>query len=231
MLVGGAAAAALIAPAGAGALPLLAEADAAELAQTLADADAEQFICYGWQVTIDDATGEFSGVDQGSSRGGPGVSVDTALCGRYAVLVADLRYTSESSEAEDQARVEVVSNLDPPIEASAIEALGFGADALLADNDDENLTNMVGALPLLAAERGVAGFVPFQARTTPLPEGEVPTNQPGSDWWRNYWGVVVVLAALALALVAAAVWGVATVRERSARRRGGRPSPSPKEPA
>lgn len=235
VIVGGALVASLLAPAGAGALPMLTEADAAELAQTLADADAEQSICYGWQVSIDDATGEFSGTDQGSSRGGPGVPVDTALCGRYAVLVAELRYTSESSEAEDQARVEIVSNLDPPLDASELEELGFGADALLAENDDENLTNMAGALPLLAAEHGAAGFVPFEVRTTPLPAGEMPTDQPGSDWWRNYWGTVIVLAVLAVVLAVAAVWGVITLRaHRRRRRRPGapcaRPQP-PKEPA
>jgi hypothetical protein len=194
-----AAAALLVAPAGAAALPLLATADANELANTLAEAQADQGICYGWYVEIDDDSGSgLSGVEQGSSRGGPGDTITryTPECPRYAVLTARIHYTSESSESEDSASLFVDTNLGPPVSDRGLARLGLTGGDLLGGGDDTSLINMVGALPLLAAESGAAPYVPYEANTAPLTAGEHPTGSPGSDWWRKFWPYVLVAAAL-----------------------------------
>ncbi len=68
-----AAVALLGAPAVAAALPLLPSADAEELAATLAEAEAVQGVCFSWYIEIEDSSGGgLSGIEAGSSRGGPG---------------------------------------------------------------------------------------------------------------------------------------------------------------
>ena len=193
-----AAAALLAAPAGAAALPLLAPADAEELAVVLADAEEAQGICYGWYVEIDDDSGSgLGGVEVGSSRG-PGVPVNqyTVGCRKYAVVTGSIRYTSESSESEDSAGISVDTDLGQPVSSGGLERLGLTGGDLLGGGDDVSLINMAGALPLLAAESGAAPYVPYQANTGPLRAGEGPTGSPGSDWWRKFWPYVLVMAAL-----------------------------------
>jgi hypothetical protein len=192
-----AAAALLAAPAGAAARPLLDSADASELAAMLAEAQEEQGICYGWYVEVqDDDHYSASGVDQGSGPGGPLATFDRSApgCERYAVLVARIHYTSESSESDDSARLSVDTNLGPPVSNRGLERLGLTGGDLLGSGDDTSLINMVGALPLLAAESGAAPFVPYEPNTAPLMAGERPTGSPGSDWWRKFWPYVLVLA-------------------------------------
>lgn len=228
LAVGLACGALLVAPAGAVALPILAEPDAAELAQVLADAEGVQGVCYGWGVTVEDPTGEFAGEELGSSRDGPGSIASLGACERYVLLTGRVTYTSETSEFEDSADVNVETNLEPPVGADALERLGLGAERLLEESDDENLTSMVEALPLLVAETGAAPFVPFEPRTTPLPPEERPTGTPGSDWLRTYWPALVLMV---LGGLLAAGLLVALVLHLLRRRRAARPPrPVPTQP-
>jgi len=177
----------LLLPGASLAAPLLEEPDAVELAQDLADATAEQQVCYGWEVTVDDQSGEgASGVEAGSSAG-PGVPLDRASCPKYAVLQGGVSYTSESSESEDSAEIAIDSNLARPPTVAQIESLGYSADDLLGDIDDQAVIDMTGALPLLVAEAGEAPYIPFEESTEPVPASDQPNAGPGSDWLRNYW--------------------------------------------
>lgn len=186
-------------PSVAGAAPILLPGDAAELAQTLADAEAAQSICYGWEIDVTAADGTTS-TEQGSSRGGPGVVLDRSVCPRWAQLRGEIRYTSEDSETEDLAAVAIATSDDLRVPAGGFTRLGLSAGSLTSENDDVALTNLVESLPLLVAESGAAPPVGFQPRTDALPATDRPTDRPGSDWLRKYATVVVGIVVL-LAIV------------------------------
>lgn len=191
-------------PAFALAVPILEPADAEDLAQTLAEATEEQDVCYGWEVDVRDDSGEGpSGVEGGSSFGA-GQPLDRARCPRYVVLQGAVTYTSEASESEDSAEIAIDSNLANPPTVADLGTLGFDANGLLSDTEDDvNLLNLVEVLPLLVAEHGQAPFVAFEPRREPLPAEDVPTASPGNDWLRTFWWVPVIgaLGVLALLLV------------------------------
>jgi hypothetical protein len=200
------AAAALAAPGTAAALPILDAADAQELAERLADARAQQGVCYGWVVEVQDDAGSEGGVDQGSSLGA-GTAVDQAVCPRAVVLRAFVHYTSESSESEDSASAAIDSTVGGP-SVSQLEKLGLGPGGLTSDGNDLRLISMVEVLPLLVAEAGHAPYVQSEIGGPPVTDA-VPTGAPGSDWWRMYWWFVVLVPAAA----AAGIWlGVASGR-------------------
>jgi hypothetical protein len=178
------------APAPAG---ILTPEDAAELAQSLAEAQEEQSICYGWWV--------FSNTQElGSSTGGPGRRLTRQLqtCTRgFVELSADINYSCESCESEDSASVSIDSNLPNPPTVDDLEDLGLKAGALTGDKDDTTLVNMVNALPLLAADRGNAPYVPYEPAVA-VPATDRPTDKPGSDLLRDSWVWLVVFGALIL---------------------------------
>jgi hypothetical protein len=182
----------LAAPASAG---LLEPADQAELAQTLAEAEDEQGVCYGWNVTND-----FDGVpDQGSSGAGPGQIPLNIGCDRFVVLTGNIHYACGSCEDSDSASLSIESNVANPPTTDDLERLGWSSGDLTGSNDDVALFNMINALPLLTAERGNAVFIPA---ATPDP-GQItavdtPTNHPGSDFLRNSWGGLVFFGFLLL---------------------------------
>ena len=203
-------------PVASSAAPLLDPADAAELAQTLAEATAEQDVCYGWEVEVVDDSGGPSGVEAGSSQG-PGRPLDRTRCPRYAVLVAGVVYEGEWSESEDSVSAfGIDSNLERPPTADQLADLGYPPDSLLSEQDDQAIIDMAGVLPLLVAEAGLAPYVPFEEQTEPIPAADRPTNSPGSDWWRNYWWVAALgaLGVATLVLLGGAAI-LAVVRRRS----------------
>jgi hypothetical protein len=207
------AAAALTAPAAAAALPVLAPADAQELADRLAEARTQQNVCYGWRVQVQDDGGSEDGVDSGSSFG-PGVPVDRSQCPRYVQLNAFVHYTSESSESEDSATAVLDTNLSD-LSVSSLDKLGLGAGGLTSDTDDLRLISMVEVLPLLVAEKRLAPYVTSEIGLAPPPTDAAPTNAPGSDWWRMYWWFVVLVPCVA----AAGLWlGIAGGRKAGRRR-------------
>jgi len=183
---------ALLAPAVATAGTILEPADETELAQALADAQEDQDVCYGWNVSINGVAS-----DQGSSVDGPGKPPLNVGCERFATFLADLTYTCDSCEGEDSGSISIDSNLPKPPTVSDLEDLGYSANDLLGDRDDLALIDMVGALPLLAAQRGNAPYVEY-APATGVPPKDGPTNSPGSDLLRDRWFGLVLFVGLML---------------------------------
>lgn len=222
---------ALAVAAPAGASPVLDAPDAVELAQALAEATAEQDVCYGWRVTLVDDSGGPSGDDVGSSFG-PDVALDPARCERWVTLAGAIRYTAESSDFEDESAVRIDSNLEPPPTLEDLRALG--ADGSLTDEDnDVVLLNMAEALPLAVAGNGQAPYVQFETSQAPTAGQGEPTDSPGSDVLRQWWplAVLCVLAILAggFLLVGGALAALAS-RGRQSAQDGHRPPPDPKGP-
>lgn len=181
----------LLVPASARAGTLLAPADEAELAQSLADAAEEQDVCYGWKVFINGGVS-----DQGSSLG-PGRPVGAGGCPRFALLEASLHYACESCEDEDSGEIRIDSNLPHPPTVNDLSDLGYHASDLVGDDDDVTLIDMVGALPLITAQRGDAPFIEYEAATS-VPSRDGPTDTPGSDLLRDRWFALVLFGGLLL---------------------------------
>lgn len=193
-------AAALLALVAALALPataaagILAPEDATEAANVLAEAQAEQDVCYGWQISND-----FDGYpDVGSSTGGPDQPLDPAQCQRYVLLTGNIHYACEACEDNDSASVDLQSNLSPAPSKDDLRDLGLDEGDLTGDRDDVTLVNMIEALPLIAAQ---SGAVPALAAETPtaVPAADTPTNRPGSDLLRESWLTLVFFVFLLVA--------------------------------
>jgi hypothetical protein len=185
----------------AGALPVLEEADATELAQSLAEATEDQDVCYGWEVTVYDYGGSGDGIDQGSSLGVGKAANDAASaaeCARWVVFEATVTYTSASSESEDSASFSVSSNVAGAPTSADLRDFGITESALLGNNDDQAVANATLLLPALMAEKGLAEPISLEANTQALPAGDKATGTPGSDWLRKY-GPSVAVAALVFA--------------------------------
>lgn len=200
--------------------PVLDPEDDAEVAGALAEATEVQNVCYGYVLAVDDLdTGEWRGTYAASS-GGEGVrAADADGCDDGVVeLVARITYTSDYSEAEDDASWDLVSDV-PGLTISDVEDQGLSAGDLLDDGSSATtLTNAVLSLPRLAAERGGLQPVVLTPNDEPLPEGATPTGTPGSDWLREN----LVLLALSVGAVLA---GLVALGAAFPRGRGGRPAP------
>ncbi|MEV0808900.1 hypothetical protein [Micromonospora sp. NPDC050200] len=175
-------------------------------------AAASQGICYGWRL----ADG-LDAVSVGSNLG-DGVSVeDNPACPRWVQVVADVTYTSESSESEDYAYVRVTGSDDlSRVELSSIESgldrFGLTDDAFVDDPGWAVIRAAV-MLPLLAVEAELAGPAPTPTAATASPS---PLPAAGSDLWRDRWGYL--LAAAGLLLVTALLVTVGLVQRRRQRR-------------
>jgi hypothetical protein len=181
------------APAGAG---VVAPQDAAELAQSVAEAQEEQGICYGWAI---DNNFDTLAPDYGSSVSGPGAAGDFSRCEKgYIELTGSIEYACESCDESDRAMVGIESNLPNHPTVEDLEKLGLDAGDLTGDNDDTTLINMVNALPLLAADRGLAPYVPYEPATA-VPAADHATGKPGSDLLRDTWPLLAFCAFLILA--------------------------------
>jgi hypothetical protein len=203
---------------------ILAPEDATEAAQSLADAQSEQDVCYGWSIDNDFG----SPPDVGSSTGGPNVPLNLGECRRYVVLVGDIHYACGSCEDSDSAGVAIDTNLTPPPTEKDLENLGLDAGELTGDNDDVTLLNMIGALPLLASQTGAVPALPAETPAS-VPAGDVPTNGPGSDFMREA-GLKLVLFVVLL-LGGPLLWRYKRKQEAGTRRTPrSRPStPTPEE--
>ncbi|OLF18826.1 hypothetical protein BU204_04840 [Actinophytocola xanthii] len=191
------------------------QADAEELAGILAEAYEAQRVCYGWVVDVNNV-----GIQESSagSNFGVGPALDEVpeaqSCETTVEFQADVTWTSESSEAEDSASYQVVSNPSGPTTSDLDSLQLISVDSLKGDNVDVDVFKAVSALPLLAADAGVAE--PLEA--SPAPESAVaaangaPTNSPGSDFWRRAGGAMLWAGALILAAVVFAVWALRSSR-------------------
>lgn len=169
-------------------------ADADELAAVLAEASDEQGVCYGWRVRVDNVGVPEESV--GSNRGA-GVPIDGS-CAKHVELTAQITYTSESSESEDSASYDVTSSSGGPTRAD-LDALDLDWDGLTGEDPDAVIGKAVTALPLLAADKGMASPISAAPETGTAPADAQLTDDPGSDWWREsggavLWGVGLILA-------------------------------------
>ena len=166
---------------------LLAPEDAADLTNSLADAQDAQGVCYGYVVRINGIE-----TDLGSSTEGPGRPLAVDGCtGGWTQLEADLTYTCDTCEGEDSASVAVNSSFPEEIDVSELEALGWSSGDLLGEQDDVALIGMVGVLPLLNAELGNAEFVDYELARD-VPAADRPTGSPGSDFLRERWPLLAL---------------------------------------
>lgn len=171
--------------------------DATELAQTLAEAQEDQDVCYGWNVTNNFSDSS----DVGSSTSGPGVALVPLqnTCPKGAVILeGNIHYSCGSCDSSDSASVSISSNLENPPTVDDLEALGLKAGDLTGDKDDTTLVNMVSALPLLVADRGNASYVEYE-QTKTVPAADHATDKPGSDLLRDSWLGLLFFGGLVLA--------------------------------
>jgi hypothetical protein len=201
-VLGAAALAVVLAPGTATADVLFDPADADELAATLDEAYQAQGVCYSWNVTIDNvgSVEDSVGSNFGAGRTVSDAPTDTS-CEASVEFSANITWTSESSESEDSGSYSVfTTGGDRPNTADLDSLELISVDGLIGDNGDVEVYKAVSALPLLAADAGLAD--PIEA--TPAPPDQAgadaqPTNSPGSDFWRNngmmiLWGSVILLA-------------------------------------
>ena len=192
-----------VAPA-ASATPILDEADATELAGVLAEAEASQDICYGWEVTISgDVSTALAAGEYGSSRG---PDTHAVVCDQYVIFEADLVYTSESSEAADRASFRVSSNLPGAPSEADLRRVGVDGGRLLGNDDDRAIYDATVALPALVAERGLAPPVAAEANRDELPPGDGPRGGGGSDWLRTNGDPLAVILIVLIGGLAWAAW-------------------------
>jgi hypothetical protein len=193
----------LVAPGSASADVIFDPADADELAAVLTEATQTQNVCYGWHVTVNDvgAVSESTG-----SNYGAGQRVMTDTCQTTVEFVADITYTSESSESEDSATHYIMSSSDRPTTAD-LNALGIDFDELTGENPDVVIAKAVTALPLLAADAGLAQPIEAAPETGTAPADAQLTDDPGSDWWRGN-GTMLLWAGILMAAGALFAWWV-----------------------
>lgn len=194
------------------------QADAEELAATLEEAHAAQNVCYGWNIQVDNV-----GIVETStgSNFGAGQSLDDLVgssdCDARVEFRANITWTSESSESEDSASYSVDSLPSGPTTEDLDSLDIISSDGLAGDNVDVDAYKAVAALPLLAADAGLAD--PIEA--SPAPEAEAgdaqPTNKPGSDFWRQS-GMLILWGGLLLLAGAVFAWYAVRSSRRSARR-------------
>lgn len=201
-VVGMAALAVCLAPGVASADVLFDQADADELAATLDEAYQAQGVCYGWSVTIDNVGSTDESVGSNFGAGERVTNEPTGeSCSATVEFTARITWTSESSESEDSGSYSVFTAGGDRPDTTDLDSLELiSVDGLIGDNGDAEVYKAVSALPLLAADAGLAD--PIEA--TPAPESEAgadaqPTNSPSSDFWRNngmaiLWGSVILLA-------------------------------------
>jgi hypothetical protein len=210
------------APAAAAADVIFDPADADELAATLKEASDAQDVCYGWEVRVDDAV---AGASQSvGSNFGAGKPVGSGSCSAEVVFHAYITYTSESSESEDSASYDVTSSPGGPTRDD-LAALELDLDGLTGEDPDAVVGKAVAALPLLAADKGMAKAIEAAPETADAPADAALTDDPGSDWWRANGGVFLWGIGLLLAGGAFAWWVIRSSKVRWTPPNRRRPAP------
>ncbi|HEY9474997.1 MAG TPA: hypothetical protein VIS06_14235 [Mycobacteriales bacterium] len=176
-------------------------ADADELAAILAEAAEGQDICYGWRVQVyDPDAGSDLSVGTSFGAGSQVSDFGPPLCATTVEFFADITYTSESSEAEDSATYNVVSEPSGPTKQDLDELDIVDEGGLVGDDVDVVVFKAVAALPQLAADVGVARPIEATPETGVDPDAHL-TDSPGSDFWRQVgtmllWGLALLVAGI-----------------------------------
>lgn len=184
--------------------------DAQDLAGQLAEATASQNVCYGWNVSVNDpAAGRDTSI---GSNFGANKPLRTGDCADFVSFTADITYTDESSESEDSATYNVTSSPGGPTTAD-LDALDLDMGALTGEDPGAPIGNAVAALPLLAADAGIAPPITASPDQNTAPTGAQLTNDPGSDWWRNN-GITLMCGLGIIATAAIFGWWIMATRDR-----------------
>ncbi|MCW3813674.1 hypothetical protein ONA91_04275 [Micromonospora sp. DR5-3] len=176
----------------------------------LREAFTSQGICYGWRLTDG-----YDVVSVGSNLGDGTAVGDAPDCPRWIEVSADITYTSESSEANDSAYIQVEGSDD--IDFADLSGIARGLDRFGLDEDtfiDDPgwaITRAATTLPLLAAEAGLAA--PAATPTAGSAASASPLPDAGNDFWRDRWGWL--LATVALLLLAALFVTVGVAQRRT----------------
>ncbi|MFD6718161.1 hypothetical protein AMK25_04410 [Micromonospora sp. TSRI0369] len=172
-----------------------------------------QGICYGWRLST-----RWDDVSVGSNHG-DGVPVPGAPgCTRWIEVTTMVRYSSMTSENDEDSVVVSIEGSDDITYAdlAAIETglsrFGLDPDAFL-DDPGWAVTRAATILPLLAAERGLAG--PAAAPTAAPSTAAAPLPDAGNDFWRDRW--IYVLSSFGLFLLAALFIAVGVRQRRNHR--------------
>ena len=227
VVVAGLALAALAAAPGVAAADVIFDpADADELAATLADANEAQDVCYGWSIDVDN-----EGVPQtsvGSHLGAGRPMSEASNCAASVEFQASITWTPESSESEDSASYQVISSPGGPTTDDLDSLELMSEDGLVGDNGDVDVYKAVAALPLLAADTGLAQ--PMEASPAPAADAgdAAPTDSPGSDFWRES-GMLILWASLLILAAAAFAWYAVTSSRRRARPLARAVGPAPEQ--
>ncbi|MFG3698767.1 hypothetical protein ACGF5C_12740 [Micromonospora sp. NPDC047620] len=196
-----------------------------------------QGICYGW--VLQDYYSYSDPLSVGSNLG-DGVAVEeNPACPRWVQVDALVAWTSESSESNDFARVDVTGSAD--ISTSQLLSIERGlerfglTDDVFIDDPGWAVTRAAVTLPLLAAEAGLVEPAAIPATGTATPP---PLPDAGNDLWRDRWGYLLGALGLLLLtglLVAVGLWqrrrqlrkedekGTASGRTPTAPRQSGKP--------
>ncbi|MFI7602473.1 hypothetical protein [Actinoplanes sp. NPDC049681] len=186
--------------------PEQAAADAT--AAALARATQAQHVCYGWQLDHFER-GQPVTLSLGSNAGG-GVSVRKATgCDRWLVVVATVR---GSSKRHPKVLLQVIDSRD---ESSSVVvkpgSVGMTEKMFLADTG-AGVLRAAGALPLIAAENGMAQPVaaqPVQAKERALPS-------VGYDILRGRGGSLLVAIPMMFLALASSAMLIDVLRRRRA---------------
>lgn len=185
----------------------------ADTVPLLQRARQSQGVCYGWR--LEDGADV---VSVGSNLGDGVAAEDNPQCPRFVQVVADISYTSESSEAEDHAYIGVEGSADfargdlADVD-SGLTRFGLTEDAFL-DDPGWAVTRAAVSLPLLLAETGAVGPAPVNTAAPAAPPAPLPAA--GNDLWRDRWGWF--LGAAGLLLLTALLVTVGLVQRRRQRR-------------
>lgn len=184
-------------------------ADADELAATLAEAHQAQGVCYGWEIIVDNVSVIEDSVGSNFGAGRSALaSTEADSCSATVVLHADIVWTAETSELEDSASYSVSSSNPAGPTTDDLDDLDLiSTDGLVGEEVDVDVYKAVAALPLLAADAGIADPIEATPAAEPLPGDAQATNSPGSDFWRSsgmqvLWGALILLAAVVFGVYA-----------------------------
>ncbi|MEU5944094.1 hypothetical protein ABZ793_00850 [Micromonospora sp. NPDC047465] len=180
-------------------------ADTVPILQRSADS---QGICYGW--VLQDYFSYSDPLSVGSNLG-DGVAVEeNPACPRWVQVDARVAYTSESSESNDFARIDVTGSAD--ISTSQLFRIEDGltrfglTEDVFIDDPGWAITRAAVTLPLLAVEAGLVEPAATPAADAATP---APLSDAGNDLWRDRWGYLLAALGLLLLtglLVAVGLW-------------------------
>ncbi|WP_051799385.1 hypothetical protein [Catenuloplanes japonicus] len=185
--------------------------EAAETSRVLAAATAVQGMCYGWHLQSGSSSSGAT-VSRGSGLG-PSTPVDSdaSACREWVEVVANVTYTSASSEISDSATVSVKTNSTRVTNGDLqrrLAEMGFDGGAFL-DEPAFVLMHAALALPLVTTEAGAATPLPVTAPSAASSAPVAALPPAGNDFLRNKWGFLVaagVMVLLGLGAVGFGAW-------------------------